>query len=587
MTHLVTILLLTVAFTFCAISQTEVWRLPGTYYSAVNGDNGNIFIAQGNRYATTLPDTIKKISPSGSVLNEVEVNLPIKEIIFNGGGLYALFSAGSEHDSLKYFDTDLNTIWVGSVPQYFHNRPAVDKSGNLYCLVSNPMSLMKITPTGLIAFRKNLVRPVLNNIEDEIYFGPYIDANGMIYVVGWFMNAIFKEGSSGYTSTNNGYYYAYKTDTTTTTPFTQTVILKKDKVRLEKETERGGENFELENPTYLLDNITIANGRLVLGGTYNYSLNKYSESSVKEEYLSQWRMMVVGTDGKSKKFSYKGKGVDACKEDGWSFKTDNGMNYLGLMGGVGGDIVTLVGRAARGKVKCGEGELYYDDVVMGYNTATKKIAWTVKVADIHYKLNVYFKESGKIFIPMSFTSYQVFDANGSMGSILTFPEPFWDYYGVGSLQEINKKDGVLYLNRLGPDGRYFAKYALPAMKFTPPTFSDYTEQPMEFELQQNYPNPFNPSTTISFALPYASSVTLKIYNMLGQEVATVLDRQDMEEGIQEIEFSTKGGFASGRNASGLPSGVYFYRIVAEGISTEESELLPERFVDVKKMILLK
>lgn len=75
--------------------------------------------------------------------------------------------------------------------------------------------------------------------------------------------------------------------------------------------------------------------------------------------------------------------------------------------------------------------------------------------------------------------------------------------------------------------------------------------PTEFALQQNYPNPFNPSTTIEFALPKASHVTIELYNLLGQRVATLLD--DLRPaGIQQVRF----------NAMSLSSGVYMYRMVA-------------------------
>ena len=88
--------------------------------------------------------------------------------------------------------------------------------------------------------------------------------------------------------------------------------------------------------------------------------------------------------------------------------------------------------------------------------------------------------------------------------------------------------------------------------------------PVEFELSQNYPNPFNPSTTIKFAIPEATLVTLKVFNALGEEVALLVDRI-MESGIHEVNFE----------AVGLNSGMYFYRIQAGD------------FTQVKKMTLLK
>ena len=88
--------------------------------------------------------------------------------------------------------------------------------------------------------------------------------------------------------------------------------------------------------------------------------------------------------------------------------------------------------------------------------------------------------------------------------------------------------------------------------------------PTEFSLSQNYPNPFNPSTTIQFGLPTASNVTLKVYNILGEEVANVVN-QAMPAGYHTVVF----------DGSKLASGIYIYRIEAGN------------FVQVKKMMMLK
>ena len=91
----------------------------------------------------------------------------------------------------------------------------------------------------------------------------------------------------------------------------------------------------------------------------------------------------------------------------------------------------------------------------------------------------------------------------------------------------------------------------------------------EFALGQNYPNPFNPSTKINFSLAVDSKVSLKIFDVLGQEVATLINGQ-LASGSQEVSF----------NASSLNSGVYFYRIDADGIDGQ-------KFSSVRKMILTK
>ena len=88
--------------------------------------------------------------------------------------------------------------------------------------------------------------------------------------------------------------------------------------------------------------------------------------------------------------------------------------------------------------------------------------------------------------------------------------------------------------------------------------------PKEFYLDQNYPNPFNPSTTIRFGLPRKSEVSLKIFDLLGREVGTLIDKT-MTAGEYQVIFQ----------AEGLPSGVYFYCLRTEGFSR------------VKKFTLLK
>jgi hypothetical protein len=98
--------------------------------------------------------------------------------------------------------------------------------------------------------------------------------------------------------------------------------------------------------------------------------------------------------------------------------------------------------------------------------------------------------------------------------------------------------------------------------------------PKEYTLYQNYPNPFNPSTKISWQLPVGSHQTLKIYDVLGNEVATLVDEY-RPAGTYEVEFniSSISGFVTAK--SGYASGIYFYR------------LRTNEFIQTKKMLLLK
>ena len=124
------------------------------------------------------------------------------------------------------------------------------------------------------------------------------------------------------------------------------------------------------------------------------------------------------------------------------------------------------------------------------------------------------------------------------------------------------------------------------LKYEGDTITNQTEedeiiQPNNFILHQNYPNPFNPSTKIKFTIPTSPLnpspyqgegnrerlITLKVYDVLGSEIATLVNEESATGGpaIYEIEF----------DASSLPSGIYFY------------QLRTGNFIDTKKMILLK
>jgi hypothetical protein len=93
--------------------------------------------------------------------------------------------------------------------------------------------------------------------------------------------------------------------------------------------------------------------------------------------------------------------------------------------------------------------------------------------------------------------------------------------------------------------------------------------PSDYKLEQNYPNPFNPTSKIVFRLAVDSKVTLNIFDILGQEVTTLVN-SDLEAGSHEFDF----------DASGVNSGVYFYRLDAAGINGT-------KFSSVKKMVLMK
>jgi hypothetical protein len=94
--------------------------------------------------------------------------------------------------------------------------------------------------------------------------------------------------------------------------------------------------------------------------------------------------------------------------------------------------------------------------------------------------------------------------------------------------------------------------------------AEQKERPAEFVLEQNYPNPFNPVTTIEFGIPVSGFLSLKIYDVQGREVATVVEGVQ-DAGFKSVEF----------DASRLASGVYFYQLRAG------------RFLSTRKMLVVR
>ncbi len=97
------------------------------------------------------------------------------------------------------------------------------------------------------------------------------------------------------------------------------------------------------------------------------------------------------------------------------------------------------------------------------------------------------------------------------------------------------------------------------------SISNKGQQPVKFQLKQNYPNPFNPSTTIEFSIPKTEFVTLRIYNILGQEVATLVS-----------DKMNAGNYKYNWNAAAFASGIYYYKIESG-----------KEFIQTKKLLLIK
>jgi hypothetical protein len=179
-------------------------------------------------------------------------------------------------------------------------------------------------------------------------------------------------------------------------------------------------------------------------------------------------------------------------------------------------------------------------------STTDKIPWTNYFAVNYSSMNLdtfYFNIPGS---PIGTTVEYYFAAQD-----IALPTPLMSTLPAGG-------SGINPPGTVAPPTRF--SYMVVALGVTGNT----SEIPSEFRLYSNYPNPFNPSTKIKFDLPNVSNVKLFVYDILGREVSRIIDGE-LKAGRYEAEF----------DATNLPSGVYFYRLVTDG------------FTDTKKMLMIK
>lgn len=166
------------------------------------------------------------------------------------------------------------------------------------------------------------------------------------------------------------------------------------------------------------------------------------------------------------------------------------------------------------------------------------------------------------FIPVN--TYSVSVNTGLLGLLMEFGVNLENVNITNVLEFTAIKDFVVKLDnvRYTSEGRITDK-SIHDSKFIPEG-KNLNENPGNFHLYENFPNPFNPSTTIKYEIPFNGLVTIKIYNLIGQEIATLVN-ETQQAGMHFVKW----------NASNMPSGAYFYRLTVNG------------FTDIKKMVLLK
>ncbi len=203
---------------------------------------------------------------------------------------------------------------------------------------------------------------------------------------------------------------------------------------------------------------------------------------------------------------------------------------------------------------------YGDSVMMGWqeDSMYTKGTKTIHVAVHHFAPSTTFANLDSIVHKINAAFEGTIDTSSFADSLV--------YKGVRMLE------GITFL-QANPN-------VIPA-RVIPLVTGPVNDVPLAYKLEQNYPNPFNPTTTIQFSLMNPSIVTLKVYNILGQEVATLLSNAQLNDGVQSLSW----------NANNFASGVYFYRLSVEATTTDDNGNAvgtgKTSFQQVKKMLLVK
>ena len=225
--------------------------------------------------------------------------------------------------------------------------------------------------------------------------------------------------------------------------------------------------------------------------------------------------------------------------------SDNGANYTKLTCGY--EFIWALGITSNNTLFAGS----YGD---GLYRSTDNGATFTKVSSltVPFIYSIVVDASNKIYVASWASGVYTSTDNGN-----TWTSMGMGGLGVSSLMVSSGSNNVFVGTK---EGKVYVKMAEGSVT----AVNDINDIPTHFELNQNYPNPFNPATTIRFAVPEAGSYSLRVYDILGQEVATLIDGQ-LNVGIHKVNF----------DASRLASGMYIYKLTGNNVNL------------TKKMILMK
>jgi hypothetical protein len=314
---------------------------------------------------------------------------------------------------------------------------------------------------------------------------------------------------------------------------------------------------------------SVGDQGLALVVVESYGKEVLHTSRENKYYFSEHgKYIKIGVSAKSKITQLKGKGVlreVTSLEKLWHTDNDIFSTAYDPTG-----FLYILGLISSGKELNGVGDYRYEGMIWKADIKKGRILWKLNLHE-ERPTSGHFVPGVGLLVSTSGSVYKVLGPTGTLGStLLSFVG------GGGSFVSSERPEpGVVFVD----NGAVITKYIVPSMSFSPHATATIVEEeePMDYKLYQNYPNPFNPTTSIRLDLPSRSVVTLKVYNMLGEEVAHVADQVDLEAGGQEFEV----------DGNGWASGIYYYRMVAEAIDEDQNAEMGGTYTSVGKMILMK
>ncbi|MBI1802970.1 MAG: T9SS type A sorting domain-containing protein [Ignavibacteriae bacterium] len=580
------IILLSVLTTLSLIGQTNLWKEPLTSAIpiVIPDGVGNVYVAE-----KLLPDVLRKIKPNGTHAWSVAISSdPIRQMLYTGTSLYVFRSvSGPAAKIYSYLSTNTTGIedWSLQLDGPMHGTASIDPAGNIYAAIEvggNPF-IQKVSPAGVAGFQTAIPVPSVPGFQVMDPIGAYTDGNKLLVV-----SSILQDLSAPPSEIFRGSMWVAQFDFSTGSFITQNKVYQEN-YHVIASTGTNSLEYDADEWPYFYDFVFVG-GRLVSAANYHYRKHQTTAFSDKFFDFNELRILNINLTGLAGTMnSYVAPGYYKDGSGNFYTKSDNGESVYSPPAVGEPGYLYILGEALYGTMVNGVGTTHVNGIRFRYRAAeyTKAKVVYPNLPLYRFDYSTTYGNNGKNTFGLLVKTgpAELSRLNAVSGAFISgapadapYTYTFTDPIKIFS-SAMNPEEGMVNLIQLdATSSPYLARYSLPsagAMPTTTPAAED--EVVTEYRLDQNYPNPFNPTTTISFELETQSVVTLTVFNTLGQEIAVVLDNEEMYEGTQEVDF----------DASSLPSGVYFYRIVAQGIGDGVEGTIGQSFTSVKKMVVMK